>query len=192
MFYLFVLIINYKHYIWSKIYNLKCPSFNLPVSSPHLALEGIGTGADTVEQDSWASTPFLNLSKTWPKASSLASFSGCSTHTMHHQVLPDFSVTPPPQKLQCLPIVSPLWGPSPVLPLSLSSALLEKSSLLFPFWVYLPYILQSEEHTTNATSVPSQPSSSPLPVSLVNTCEFLGGSDSHSTTVCSQFPASHQ
>lgn len=135
---------------------------------------------------------FHSFSKTCPKAFSLDSFSDCSTHTMHHQVLPDFSLTPPPQKLRCLPIVSPLWGSSPVLPLSLSSAFLEKSSLLFPFWVYLPYILQSEEHTTNATSVPSQPSSSPLPVPLVNTYEFLGGSDTHSTMVCARFPASHQ
>lgn len=74
-------------------------------------------------------------------------------------------------------LLSPHWGK--VLPSSSSvNCLLGKKfipSLLFS--VYLSYILQSEEHTMNATSVTSQPSSNPLPVSQVSKYKFLWGSE---------------
>lgn len=58
--------------------------------------------------------------------------------------------------------------------LSPVTSLLEQSPLLFS--VYLSCILQSEEHTTNATSVTSQPSSDPVTMSQKIKYKFLWGS----------------
>ena len=86
-------------------------------------------------------------------------------------------------------LLSPLRGLSPAPPLLLSSAFLEKSPLLWLFLVYLSCILQSEEHTTTATSVTSQPSSNPFHIPGGEVWIPLRVRDVR-TAVCARLPAS--